>query len=226
MHRTYACIDPMNMSLNFNLLLTDPQTYIFIFILVSQEQTEYCMGASSVSAGVDLVVTACAADANDPMQAWEWVPVGGRHKAYGQFRLASSKSLHHNLDLCFTQMASTISSGGDDWKKFQTIVGLMQCQPVATLPCGQVWTVSTALERVAHAKPRAIPLTQKLKRSAPKILCWVLTYPKAHELKATSINATWGRHCTTLLFMTTEHYEGLSTVTVNIGGEEDRGRLW
>ena len=26
--------------------------------------------------------------------------------------------------------------------------------------------------------------------------------------------------------MTTEHYEGLSTVTVNIGGEEDRGRLW
>ena len=180
-------------------------------------QAGYCIAVQ----GVDVVLADCSLDTTDPKQQWEWVPVGGRHKAYGQFRLASSLSLHN---LCLTQTQSS----GLSKKKFQTMVALAPCKPTTTLACGQVWTVAPKLDRVTHPKPRATAFVQPstLKKPPPKILCWVLTYPKAHELKATSINATWGRHCTTLLFMTTEHYEGLPTVTLNIGGEEDRGRLW
>ena len=72
-----------------------------------------------------------------------------------------------------------------------------------------MWTIAPELERVAHAKPRrapiavdvsidtvatdaaaaaavAVPQPLALPAPQPKVLCWVLTYPKAHELKATS----------------------------------------
>ena len=57
-------------------------------------------------------------------------------------------------------------------------------------------------------------------KRAPRVLCWILTYPKAHSTKAVAINATWGRKCTKLIFMTTAHYPDLNTVVVDIGGPE------
>lgn len=114
-------------------------------------------------AGDDLVVQECAADAAS--QEWRWVPVGGRHKAYGQF-------MHVPTSACFMQTAPDGTKG--------TIVGLAACLPAETLPCGQVWTVSPHLERVAKLQPRHAPLVANKPISnggnaAPKILCWVLT---------------------------------------------------
>jgi glycoprotein-N-acetylgalactosamine 3-beta-galactosyltransferase len=76
------------------------------------------------------------------------------------------------------------------------------------------------------------PAAAASKTPPPRVLCWILTHPNAHEDKAAHINNTWGRHCATLLFMTTEHHPGLNTVVVDIGCDkegrcdEDRGRLW
>ena len=112
--------------------------------------------------------------------------------------------------------------------------------------CGQLWSLDAALRtntgaaRVPqNSAPRGRvqghtrlegnverPHLQSAKGNPFRILCWILTYPKAHAKKAVYINNTWGRHCDTLMFMTTEHFHGLNTVVVNIGGPEDRGRLW
>ena len=36
-----------------------------------------------------------------------------------------------------------------------------------------------------------------------RVLCWVMTSPQNHDLKAKHVKATWGQHCNILLFIST-----------------------
>ncbi|CAH0390006.1 unnamed protein product [Bemisia tabaci] len=57
-----------------------------------------------------------------------------------------------------------------------------------------------------------------------RVLCWVLTNPKNHKVKAQHVKATWGRRCNTLLFISSEKDDSLPTVKIDVG--EGRNKLW
>lgn len=40
-------------------------------------------------------------------------------------------------------------------------------------------------------------------RQEIRILCWIMTGPVKHKTRAQNVRHTWGRHCNTLLFMST-----------------------
>ena len=46
-------------------------------------------------------------------------------------------------------------------------------------------------------------LQAKLMAEKVRVLCWVMTSPANHDLKAKHVKATWGKRCNTLLFMST-----------------------
>jgi glycoprotein-N-acetylgalactosamine 3-beta-galactosyltransferase len=57
-----------------------------------------------------------------------------------------------------------------------------------------------------------------------RILCWVLTMPDAHESKARHVQATWGKHCDILYFVSTKEDEKLPVLVLN--AQESRKVLW
>lgn len=48
-----------------------------------------------------------------------------------------------------------------------------------------------------------LPVHEQLAKDI-RILCWVLTQPNNHKVKAIHVKKTWGQRCTKLLFMSTE----------------------
>ncbi|RWS22150.1 glycoprotein-N-acetylgalactosamine 3-beta-galactosyltransferase 1-like protein, partial [Leptotrombidium deliense] len=57
-----------------------------------------------------------------------------------------------------------------------------------------------------------------------KVLCWVMTNPKNHQLKAKLVKITWGKRCNRLLFMSSEEDKSLPTIKLNV--KEGRNHLW
>ena len=47
-------------------------------------------------------------------------------------------------------------------------------------------------------------LQAKLLSEKVRVLCWVMTAPGNHDLKAKHVKATWGKRCNILLFMSTQ----------------------
>ena len=61
---------------------------------------------------------------------------------------------------------------------------------------------------------------------AGKLLCWVLTHPESHALKAAAVHRTWGSRCDYLLFVTSADDGTLPVLKVEINGLEDRSKIW
>ncbi|CAG5132785.1 unnamed protein product [Candidula unifasciata] len=57
-----------------------------------------------------------------------------------------------------------------------------------------------------------------------RLLCWVLTHPGNIQTKAIHVNATWGKRCDVLLFMSSKPAIELPVVVLNV--EEGRDNLW
>eukprot|EP00041_Stephanoeca_diplocostata_P021569 m.504026 g.504026 ORF g.504026 m.504026 type:complete len:596 (+) comp21855_c0_seq2:389-2176(+) len=108
--------------------------------------------------------------------------------------------------------------------------GQVQLVDCHSSSCGILWTMMTHPRYHVSGTRHAVNGQQETRgrsvETRPRVLCWILTHPGAHAVKGTAVNNTWGRRCDKLLFMTTQHYAGLNTVVLDIGGEEDRGRLW
>ncbi|EDW04467.1 GH12988 [Drosophila grimshawi] len=66
-------------------------------------------------------------------------------------------------------------------------------------------------------------LADQLKKDV-RILCWVMTNPNNHKLKARHVKRTWGKRCNILLFMSSEADDELPTVKLDVG--EGRENLW
>ncbi|XP_042888173.1 glycoprotein-N-acetylgalactosamine 3-beta-galactosyltransferase 1-like isoform X2 [Penaeus japonicus] len=57
-----------------------------------------------------------------------------------------------------------------------------------------------------------------------RILCWILTYPGAHDTKAVHLKNTWGKRCDKLIFMSTKENTSLGAVALNVS--EGFYNLW
>ncbi|KAH8393633.1 hypothetical protein KR200_008383, partial [Drosophila serrata] len=58
----------------------------------------------------------------------------------------------------------------------------------------------------------------------PRVLCLVLTSPKAHKSRAVHIQRTWGTRCHKLIFMSTKEDKELGAVALNV--REGYSNLW
>ncbi|KAH8279924.1 hypothetical protein KR054_011290 [Drosophila jambulina] len=88
-------------------------------------------------------------------------------------------------------------------------------------PC---WTSSSSSSSPVSFATDALSQTEVL--PSARILCMVLTCPENVEDLARAVYDTWGRRCSHLLFVSSEHYQPLGVVQVveaNGGGYED---LW
>lgn len=57
-----------------------------------------------------------------------------------------------------------------------------------------------------------------------RVLCWIVTYPENHHMKAIHVKNTWGKRCNTLLFMSSEADPVLGTIVLSVN--EGRENLW
>ena len=58
-----------------------------------------------------------------------------------------------------------------------------------------------------------------------RILCWIMTTPSNHRLKAEQVKRTWGKRCDILLFMSSSDDPQLPTIKLNLI-KDHRMRLW
>ncbi|XP_066499782.1 glycoprotein-N-acetylgalactosamine 3-beta-galactosyltransferase 1 [Hoplias malabaricus] len=61
----------------------------------------------------------------------------------------------------------------------------------------------------------------KLLSSKVRVLCWVMTRPQNLKTKAQHINATWAKHCNTVLYMSSETSD-FPTVGLNVSDGRDQ----
>ncbi|EDW11851.2 glycoprotein-N-acetylgalactosamine 3-beta-galactosyltransferase 1 [Drosophila mojavensis] len=74
------------------------------------------------------------------------------------------------------------------------------------------------------ARPMEQPsLAEQLKKEV-RVLCWVMTHPGNHKLRALHVKRTWGKRCNILLFMSSQLDDELPTVKLNL--TEGRNYLW
>ena len=57
-----------------------------------------------------------------------------------------------------------------------------------------------------------------------RVVCWVMTQPANHALKARTVKYTWGHRCNKVLFMSTTEDPSLPTVALPV--REGREHLW
>uniref|UniRef100_A0A1I8MCZ9 N-acetylgalactosaminide beta-1,3-galactosyltransferase n=1 Tax=Musca domestica TaxID=7370 RepID=A0A1I8MCZ9_MUSDO len=57
-----------------------------------------------------------------------------------------------------------------------------------------------------------------------RVLCWIMTQPENHLIKAIHIRHTWGRRCNKLLFISSKEDNVLQTIALPV--EEGRQHLW
>ncbi|XP_047740102.1 LOW QUALITY PROTEIN: glycoprotein-N-acetylgalactosamine 3-beta-galactosyltransferase 1-like, partial [Hyalella azteca] len=65
---------------------------------------------------------------------------------------------------------------------------------------------------------------QKQLQRQVKVLVWVMTQPKNHKTKATSVRDTWGKRVDKLLFMSSKEDDSLPSVKLNVTERYDH--LW
>lgn len=144
-------------------------------------------------------------DPHERTQQWEYVQLPARHKAYGYLKNRATGK-------CLTKPPT-----GRNTSQFKTAP--VTLQPCAE-GCNQTWSFGERepSQRTAAWKPPG--------KSAGRLLCWILTFPAASDTKAAAVNNTWGSKCDHLLYMTTEHVDGLNTVELQLWGPEGRDKLW
>ena len=64
----------------------------------------------------------------------------------------------------------------------------------------------------------------KLLYDKVRVLCWVMTNPANHYIRAKHVKATWGKRCNKLIFMSTQSDQELGAVVLPV--EEGRENLW
>lgn len=93
-----------------------------------------------------------------------------------------------------------------------------------TNSCKQRWVPNIAGKSALES--HVVPHARREPGPNDRLLCWVLTQPDDHATKAVAINNTWGQHCDTLLFISTEPFPGLDVVVLDTGQDESRKILW
>ncbi|GAB1601155.1 glycoprotein-N-acetylgalactosamine 3-beta-galactosyltransferase 1-like isoform X1 [Argonauta hians] len=59
-----------------------------------------------------------------------------------------------------------------------------------------------------------------------RVLCWVMTNPNNIQKKAIHVDATWGRRCNLLLFMSSADEPGVNITIIKLPVSEGRNNLW
>eukprot|EP00040_Diaphanoeca_grandis_P043925 m.269514 g.269514 ORF g.269514 m.269514 type:complete len:672 (-) comp84709_c0_seq1:209-2224(-) len=212
----------------------------------TETTSKFCLQAL----GKDVVVSACDIDVAD--QLWDFTRAGGIHKTFWTIKsrnalglcmysrpplvgLDDKISISHrgvatpklwpcNPQSCFDiwSLSPGLFSTNDSATKDEHSNNLN----AGTNPPPQPAPSSSTEQSPASSLNFKLPTTNKHSSNGSRVLCWILTQPPSHAIKAVAVNNTWGRNCDLLLFMTTAHFDGLNTVVVDIGGPEDRGRIW
>ncbi len=114
--------------------------------------------------------------------------------------------------------------------------------------CDQLWLVNapfpngTTPVRLLSKRRKAVSASAVAIAPASaggRVLCWVMTNPHNHGSKAKVVQETWGRHCSILLFVSTQkvpmyvmtgltrQVPGAETLIVDLHGQqESRSLLW
>ncbi|XP_052245939.1 glycoprotein-N-acetylgalactosamine 3-beta-galactosyltransferase 1-like [Dreissena polymorpha] len=79
-------------------------------------------------------------------------------------------------------------------------------------------------DEMAHSHKVESNEVARILHDKVRVLCWVMTNPSNHALKAQHVKATWGKRCNILLFMSSAADSSLPTVVLSV--TESRDTLW
>eukprot|EP00048_Salpingoeca_helianthica_P000673 m.43245 g.43245 ORF g.43245 m.43245 type:complete len:553 (-) comp10751_c0_seq2:314-1972(-) len=92
--------------------------------------------------------------------------------------------------------------------------------------CSQRWLISLIGSRADSNHLKSLSPSAPVKRHGIRVLCWILTQPRAHATMVVAINNTWGRECDHLLFASSQDFPGVNMMVVDTGQPESRKILW